>query len=106
MIADRLPESQAIFPDEFEAADPFRAFPKIEVRHQQARRPPVLGREGTSVVFVNNPSLSAADVGKWQIRRVTAVANSDEIADGRLRVKVNAFEQRVDRNARPDGVEL
>ncbi len=77
MITSRLPETGSVFFDEFKAAHPFRAFPKIVLRHQQARRTSVLGRERLSVILVNNPSFTVADVGERQIRRVTAVAIGD-----------------------------
>lgn len=106
MIADRLPERRTVFLHQFEAAHPFRAFAKIEVRHKQACWATMLGSERTSVVFVNHLRFSAPNVGERQIRGVAAVAKSNDIANGGLRIKVNAFEQRVDRNARPDGIEL
>src|SRR5262249_27444238 len=106
VIAERLPESRVVFPDKFEAAQPFRAFPKIEVRHEQAGRAAVHGLERLAIVLVNDPRFSSADVGERQVRRVAAVAKGDEITDRRLGGEVNAREQRVERDARPESVEL
>lgn len=55
----------------------------------------MLWRERLSVVLVHNPRFTVADIGERQVRRVTAVAISDEITDFRLRIKVNIFEQGV-----------
>src|SRR5262249_4836017 len=42
VVAERLPEAGAIVRDEPQAPDPLRALPEVEVRHDQAGRPPVL----------------------------------------------------------------
>ena len=64
VIAKRLPEPGLVFRDEFEAAHPFGAFPKLEMRDQQTHRTPVLRRERLFIVFVHNPRFTALNVAE------------------------------------------
>ena len=41
VVAERLPEAGLDRGDEAEAANPFRALPEVQVRHDQASRPAV-----------------------------------------------------------------
>ena len=85
-----------------EAAHPLRALPEVEVRHEQPRRAAVLGLERLAVVAERDPRLAARDVLEREVGRVAAVAERDDELGRRL----DAVEQRVDRDALPARVEL
>ena len=83
-------------------AHPLRALPEVEVRDEQPRRAAVLRVERLVVVLVRDPRLAVADVLEREVRRVAAVAEREDV----LGARVDAVEQRVERDARPRRVEL
>src|SRR4051812_26708840 len=97
-----LPEPGLVLGAQVEAAYPFGAFPEVKVRHEQARRPAVLRLERLLVVSERDPGLAAGDVLERQVRRVAAVAEGHHV----LGLVLDTLEQRVDRDALPDRVEL
>src|SRR4029453_9420595 len=58
VVAVRLPESGVVLVAEPQAANPFRALPEVQVRHQQARGPAMLRLERLAVVVVRDPRLA------------------------------------------------
>src|SRR5437868_12905467 len=102
VIAVGLPETRLVLVLQPEAAHPLRALPEVEVRHQQPRRPAVLRLERLAVVVVGDPCLAIRDVLERQVRRVTPVAEREQVAG----IMVDESEERVERDALPDGVEL
>ncbi len=55
-----LPKARAVGGHEFDAAQPFRAFPEIEVREQKAQGIAVVGFEGEVVVLVRQHGIWVA----------------------------------------------
>ena len=58
-------------------AHPLGALPEVQVRHEQPRRPAVLGLERLAVVAERDPGLAAGHVLERQVGRVAAVAERD-----------------------------
>src|SRR6267142_3964526 len=102
VVAVALPESGRVVLPELDAAHPLRALPEVEVGDEQPRRPAVLRVERLVLVFVGDPRLPIADVRERQVRRVTTVAEREN----ELGARVDAVEQRFERNASPRCVQL
>src|SRR4051812_21041274 len=64
VVAVLLPEPGAVPRAQRDPADPLGALPEVQVRHQHARRPAVLGRQRPPVEFPDDPGLAARDVGE------------------------------------------
>src|SRR6478672_10539780 len=62
----------------------------------------MLGVERLAVVLVCHPSLAATNVLEREVRAVAAVAEREDVLGARL----DAFEERVDRDPSPRGIEL
>src|SRR3954470_14514809 len=67
VVAVGLPEAGLVVVEELDAAHPLGALPEVEMRHQQARRPAVLGLERLVAVAVCDPRLAAGHVGDRQV---------------------------------------
>ena len=102
VVAVLLPEAGLVLVAQLEPAHPLGALPEVEVRHEQPRRAAVLGLERLAVVGEGDPRLAAGQVLERQVRRVAAVAEREHV----LGVVLDRLEQRVDRDAFPDRVEL
>src|SRR3954454_334824 len=83
VVAVALPEAGRILLRELQATDPLRALPEVQVRHEQPRRPAVLGSQRLASVFVHDPRLAARHLVERNVGRVDAVAPvDDELATG------------------------
>src|SRR5690242_16796313 len=67
VIAVLLPESRQVLIEQLEASHPFRALPEIEMRHEQSRRPAVLGRQRLAGPGERDEVLGAVEVGQRQV---------------------------------------
>ncbi len=63
VVAVLLPEAGLVVVEEFEAADPFHAFPGVEVRDDQAHGVAVIGGERFAVVFQREERGGAEEIG-------------------------------------------
>src|SRR5215472_13193994 len=102
VVAVCLPEAGLVGRVEPEAPYPLGALPEVVVRDEQARGAAVLGLERLTSVGEDHPGLAARDVPERQVGRVAAVRVLGHVLGCRL----DPFEERVDRDASPDGVEL
>src|SRR6185312_165252 len=102
VVAVRLPEAGLVGRLEQEAPYPLGALPEVVLRDEHARGAAVLGRERLAVVGEDHPRLAARDVLERQVGRVAAV----RVLDHEVGCRLDSFEERVDRDASPDGVEL
>src|SRR6266545_4644278 len=90
VVAVLLPEARRVLGAQRQPAHPLRALPEIEVRHEQTRRPAVLGLERLAVVPECDPRLASRHVLERKVRRVAAVAERDD----ELRRGFDAVQQR------------
>jgi len=67
VVAVLLPETGLVVVHEFEAADPFDAFPGVEMRHDEAQWVAVIGGEGFAVVFQREESRGTEEVGERDV---------------------------------------
>src|SRR5215472_70012 len=102
VVAVCLPEAGLVGRLEPEAPYPLGALPEVVVRDEHARGAAVLGLERLTVVSEDHPGLAARDVLERQVGRVAAV----RVLGHELGCRLDPFEERVDRDASPDGVEL
>src|SRR3954454_4467280 len=102
VVAIGLPEARLVVVAQLEPADPLRALPEVQMRDEQPGRAAVLGLERLSRVLVGDPPPATRQVLEREIGRIAAVAPRGDIAG----IGVDAFEQGVDRNPGPGGVEL
>src|SRR4051812_27673297 len=102
VVAVGLPEAGLVVVAQLEAADPLRVLPEVEMRDQQPGRTPVLGLERLAPVLVGDPCPATGQILERQVGRIAAVTPRGDVAG----VGVDAFEQCVDRDPGPGGVEL
>src|SRR6516225_3341630 len=102
VVAVCLPEAGLVGRLEPEAPYPLGALPEVVLRDEHARGAAVLGRERLTSVGEDHPGLAARDVLERQVGRVAAV----RVLGHELGCSLDPFEERVDRDASPDGVEL
>ena len=109
MVPVDLPEPWLVVFHEAQAPDPLGGLPEIEVRHQQARRPPVLGRERLAVVLPDDQRLAVQQILHRQVGRIPAIAKRHHEGEGGSsspaaakirstvmpRQSVSSFDQRV-----------
>src|SRR5262245_45789551 len=62
VVTIHLPESRLVVVHEAQAPDPLGGLPEIEMRHQEARGPAVLGCERLAVVFPDHVCLSVQHI--------------------------------------------
>src|SRR4051812_47810311 len=62
VVAVLLPEPRLVARHERQLADPLRALPEVEVRHQQPDRSAVLDRQRLAVELPHHPRLAPGDV--------------------------------------------
>src|SRR4029077_6220564 len=72
VVSIRLPEAGLVVLDEAQPAHPFGALPEVEVGHQQAGRPPMLGMQRLAVELERDPGLAPGDVLERQVGGVAA----------------------------------
>src|SRR5262249_6548527 len=74
VVAERFPEARRILGHEIQPAHPFRAFPEIEMRHEQPRRTAMLRRERLAFIVRGDHRLAADHIGDRHVGGVIAVA--------------------------------
>src|SRR5262249_21841147 len=102
VVAVCLPETGLVGRLEPEPPYPLGALPEVVMRDEHAGGAAVLGRERLTSVGEDHPRLAARDVLEREVGRVAAV----RVLGHELGCRLDPFEERVDRNAAPDGVEL
>src|SRR5215470_12354143 len=102
VVAVCLPEAGLVGRPEPQAPYPLGALPEVVLRDEHPRGAAVLGRQRPAVVGEDHPGLAARDVLQRQVGRVAAVRELGH----ELRCRLDTCQQRVDRDAPPDGVEL
>src|SRR6266436_2010226 len=102
VVAVCLPEAGLVGRLEPEAPYPLGALPEVVLRDEHARGAAVLGGERLTCVGEDHPGLAARDVLERQVGRVAAV----RVLGHEVGCRLDPFEERVDRDASPDGVEL
>src|SRR3954453_6050147 len=104
VVAVLLPEPRLVARHERQLADPLRALPEVEVRHQQSDRSAVLDRQRLAVELPHHPRLASGDVLEWQGGGVPGLRRRhDEV---RLGGGTGCLEQRVGADAPELRVEL
>ena len=89
------------------AAHPLGTLPEIEMRHEQAGRSTVLGRERRAIDSERDPRFTAGDVRRWAGSSCTRPRRRRRrTAPRRRRLAFARLEQRVDRHAFPARIEL
>src|SRR6476619_8260233 len=61
VIAAELPEAGLVSFRELQAAHPFRRLPEIEMRHEEPRRPAMVGRQRLAVVAERDHRLALGE---------------------------------------------
>ena len=102
VIAEGLPEAGLVLVEQPEPPDPLDALPEVQVGHEQPSRPPVLRLQVGAVAGERHPGLTVDDVGERKVRRVVTLCEGDHV----LGARVDATEERVDRDAPPAGRQL
>src|SRR6185437_14989349 len=102
VVAELLPEAALVAEHQVEAGDPLGGLPEVQVRHEEPGGAAVLGAQRLAVVFVGDPCLAVAQVRQRRVRRVAAIAAGHDISG----VRLDAVEQRVERDAAPVRAEL
>src|SRR5688572_8735172 len=74
VIPVHLPEPWLVVLHEAQPAYPLGGLPEIEVRHQEARRSPMFGRERLAVVLPDDQRLSVQQILHRQVGRIAAIA--------------------------------
>ena len=67
VVAVLLPETGLVVVHEFEAADPFDAFPGVQMGHDEAQRVAVIGGERFAIVFEGEECGGAEEVGERDV---------------------------------------
>src|SRR5262249_61719024 len=65
VVAERLPEAGLVLFQQPQAPNPLRALPEVEVRHDQAGRPPVLRLERLVGIAGGDERPAGPDLGQW-----------------------------------------
>src|SRR5689334_4809947 len=99
-VAVVLPEAEAVADDDLEPAQPLRALPEVEARHQQAERPAVLRVELAAVVAVGEQRIVVHHGPERHVRRVVLLAVGHDV--GGVRQQARGPEHVGDRDALPD----
>src|SRR5688572_5164716 len=100
-----LPEPWLVVLHEAQAPYPLGGLPEIEVRHQEARRPPVFGLERLAVVLPDHQRLSFQQILDRQIGRIAAIAKRHH-EWGRWLLEPGRCEDPLNGDAAPVSVEL
>ena len=99
-----IPRSRVRRAPSREGHGPISRFSRSQVRHDETRRAAVLRCERLAFVFVRDEGLTVYEIGKRDVRRVSAVAESgDEHA---APIELDVLQKDVDADASPVGVEL
>jgi hypothetical protein len=84
VITTDFPEPSDIFSEKFNAADPFGAFPGVELRHNQAERPAVVRSEILTIKAMGEDNIVIDELLKCKIRRVSSVTMDHDVSSSRL----------------------
>src|SRR3981081_2790811 len=98
VIAERLPEARLIRVHEAKPLHPLRAFPEIEMRHEQPGRTAVRRKDRQALVSGRDHGLAADEIGDRKVRRVAALGVGHDVLRRRLRHACGP-EQIVERDA-------
>src|SRR6266542_1064959 len=102
VVAEALPEARLVAVEQPDPADPLGALPEVQVRHQQPRRPAVLGLQVLAAEAEGDPRLAVEQVLEGKVGGVAAVGLRQREAGAGLDVG----QQRVQRHAIPARAEL
>src|SRR6478752_2267919 len=67
VVTIALPEALDVVVQQGDLADPLRALPEVQMRHQQPHRPAVLARQRAPLVRPDDPRLAVAQVRERQV---------------------------------------
>src|SRR3954467_2330392 len=99
-----LPEAGLVARHQRQLADPLRALPEVEVRHQEPDGAAVLDRQRLAVELPHDPGLATGDVLEREVGRVAGLRRRhDEV---RLAGRLRGLEQSVDADPGEPGVAL
>src|SRR5438309_1875090 len=104
VVAAQLPEAGLVALRELKTVHPLRRFPEVEMRHEQARRPPVLALQRLAFVLERDHRLPRCEVGERHVGGVSVVAMCEYERSGCAKASVGEYV--VNGHALPGGVEL
>src|SRR5262249_37515062 len=105
VVTQRLPETTLILFHESQSSQPLRAFPKIEVRHEEPGRTTMLGRNRRALIAGHDQTSAANEIGNRKVRCVTSIAMGHDVRFGRF-CAARRSQQRVKCHSLPSGIEL
>src|SRR3954471_13210786 len=104
VVSAQLPEAGLIVLSELKPVHPLCRLPEIEMRHKQARRPPVIARQRLAFIIERDHCLPCCEIRERDVCGVSVVAMCERKRSGRIKPSVS--ENVVDRYALPCGVEF
>src|SRR4051794_31046798 len=104
VVPAQLPEAGLVSVRELKTVHPLRRLPEVEMRHEQARRPPVVARQRLAFVLERDHGLPRCEVGERHVGGVSVVAMYEYKPSGSAKASVS--EDVVDGHALPSRVEL
>src|SRR6516165_9673357 len=78
VIPAQLPEAGLVALRELKPVHPLRRLPEVEMRHEQARRPPVVARQRLAFVLERDHRLPRREVREWHVGGVSVVAMCEQ----------------------------
>src|SRR5688572_26895878 len=105
VVSVHFPEPWLVVLHETQAPNPLGGLPEIEVRHQETRRPPLLGREGLAVVVPDDQRLSVNQILNRKVGRIPAIAKRHH-ERRRWLLEPGRCEDAINGDAAPVSVEL
>src|SRR5438477_637432 len=79
MIAALLPEATSVLFEKLEHGHPLRAFPAVELGHDESKRPTVLRQERPSLPAPGEKDVILEQPLTWHIRRVAVKAVEPDV---------------------------
>src|SRR4051812_8987453 len=70
VVPSQLPEAGLVALRELKPVHPLRRLPEVQMRHEQARRPPMVARQRLAFVLERDHRLPRCEVGERHIRGV------------------------------------
>ena len=77
MVAIALPETELIALEDFETAYPLHAFPRVEVRNNEAEGTPMVGGERLAIVFKGEEDVGTQEVSKRNVGSVALLGEEE-----------------------------
>src|SRR5215470_19496942 len=88
VVPAQLPEAGLVALRELKPVHPLRRLPEVEMRHEQARRPPVIARQRLAFVLECDHRLPRREVREWHVGGVTVVAMCERKRSGCAKASV------------------